>query len=336
MNKLPSSGTPKTKRMNYTLRSLLFAAILVWLASCSTDVDIYDDYKDTTIVYGILDPAADTNWIKITKAFLGPGNAMTFAQNADSNNYNHKLDARLIASKPNSENIIPLDTITILDKSPGDFYAPDQLMYYTTASIDRNATYTLEIARGNEVVRAETKIVKNFYIAQPTNRINFHLSAGGTIRWVSAENGKRYQVRLVFHYRELRPGNTDTLDYTLVWPLGVQLSTGLNGGETLEASFLGEDFYTRLINQLDDVLNVQRWAGPVDVVINTAAADLNTYIEVNEPSNSIIQEVPDFTNVENGVGVFSSRYVNTKRLLLSVGSELKLVEEYDLGFRLNR
>lgn len=322
--------------MKQTIKNLFFAASLIGLAACTTDVDIYDDYKDTTIVYGILDPVADTNWIKITKAFLGPGNAMTFAQNPDSSNYGYQLDARLIASKPNGETIIPLDTTTIHNKETGDFYAPDQLMYFTTHPIDRNATYTLEIARGNEMVRAETKIVKDYFIAQPTNRINFHLSAGGTIRWVSAENGKRYQVRLVFHFRELRPGNTDTLDYTVEWPLGVRLSDGLNGGETLEASFIGDDFYTRLINQLDNPLNVQRWAGPVDVVINTAAPDLNTYIEVNEPTNSIIQEVPEFTNIENGVGVFSSRYVNTKRLLLSVGSELKLVEEYDLGFRLNR
>lgn len=35
------------------------------LASCSTDVDLYNDYKDIPVVYGLIDAQADTNYIKI-------------------------------------------------------------------------------------------------------------------------------------------------------------------------------------------------------------------------------------------------------------------------------
>jgi hypothetical protein len=31
-------------------------------------------------------------------------------------------------------------------------------------------------------------------------------------------------------------------------------------------------------------------------------------MEVNEPTNSIVQEKPDYTNITNGLGIFSSRY----------------------------
>ena len=50
-------------------------AFLMMFNACSTDVDLYADYKDITVVYGLLDSGADTNFIKINKAFLGPGNA---------------------------------------------------------------------------------------------------------------------------------------------------------------------------------------------------------------------------------------------------------------------
>lgn len=100
---------------------LSFIAIIsLSLVSCSTDVDNFADYEDITIIYGLLEPGTDTTWVKITKAFLGPGNALVIAQNPDSSNYANKLDARLIKKKGTNEDIIQLDTITISHKRPGD------------------------------------------------------------------------------------------------------------------------------------------------------------------------------------------------------------------------
>lgn len=69
--------------------------------SCSTDVDLYLDFKDTTIVYGVLDVANDTNVIKIIRAFSGRNDDNSFdaheiALIADSSNYPGKLDARFL------------------------------------------------------------------------------------------------------------------------------------------------------------------------------------------------------------------------------------------------
>ena len=93
------------------------------LYSCSTDVDLYADYKDITVVYGLLDSGKDTNYIKINKAFLGPGNALDIALIDDSCNYPGKLDAKLIEYKGSATGsnyhqtrVLPLDTITIFNK----------------------------------------------------------------------------------------------------------------------------------------------------------------------------------------------------------------------------
>ena len=56
-----------------------FFALLFMFNACNTDVDLYSDYKDITVVYGLLDPGKDTNYVKINKAFLGPGNAFDIA-----------------------------------------------------------------------------------------------------------------------------------------------------------------------------------------------------------------------------------------------------------------
>ena len=44
-------------------KSIIVLFTMSILCSCSTDVDIYTDFKDTTIVYGVMDAAKDTNVI---------------------------------------------------------------------------------------------------------------------------------------------------------------------------------------------------------------------------------------------------------------------------------
>lgn len=323
------------------MKKSLFLIIILsgLLFSCSTEVDNYADYKDITIVYGMLETGVDTTFVKITKAFLGPGNALLIAQNPDSSNYPGKLNVTL-AGKKNGVDLplITLDTVTIHTKLAGDsiFYFPNQLLYFTKSTIDAAATYVLKIEKPNETVSSTSKVVQSFVILQPTNRINFASSVPTQIKWNSAVNGRRYEIVLRFNYKELQPGNPDTLDKYMIWNLGMIKSNTSTGGEALEVSYLGDDFYTRLGQELENILNVKRWAGKAEVTISCGADELSTFIDVSEPSNSIVQEVPNYSNIDNGYGIFSSRLNYTRQYPLTVQSELKLVENYDWGFVLNR
>lgn len=319
------------------IQFLVLAIGLAFLASCSTDVDNYADYKDVTVVYGLLETGKDTTFIKINKAFLGPGNALLFAQIPDSNNYPGKLTVKLLGKRGNIDlPPITLDTITRHNKLAGDsiFYFPAQKLYYTTAAIDANALYKLTIDRPGGQVTSSTEVVRDFPITQPISRINFAALAPGTIRWNSAQFGKRYEVTLIFHYEEIVPGNPDTLKKTMEWTLGSRKAERLTGGDQLEISYIGEEFYNRLGGQLSNILNVKRFAGVVDVIIASGGDELSTYLDVNAPNNSIVQERPEYTNIENGIGLFSSRRTIVRPYRLSTQSELKLVENYNWGFQI--
>ena len=71
-------------------------AVALLLNACSTDVNLYADYKQIPIIYSLLEPNADTNFIKITRAFYVQGDAHQAATNPDSSNYPGKLDVRLV------------------------------------------------------------------------------------------------------------------------------------------------------------------------------------------------------------------------------------------------
>jgi len=319
-------------------KSLLFLMLVAGIFSiyrCSNTVDLYAEYKDITIVYGLLDISDDTTWIKVTKAFLGPGNALDIAKNPDSSNYPNKLSVSLTGRK-NSIDQPPvyLDTITIRNKKAGDsvFYYPDQLMYYTTTAIDGDATYSLKIEDASRTIKAQSPVINNFQITSPVNRISF-TSNNSDIEWRSAKNGRRYEVVLVFNYTEWAPGYADTIALQMSWFLGVEVSKDTDGGEILRIGYAGDGFYSRVEAEIPAIDNVKRWAGPVNVLISAASQEFHTYIEVNGANGNLLQEVPIYTNVDNGIGIFGSRHTVNKPYQLSVQSENKLVG-MGLGFQL--
>jgi hypothetical protein len=79
--------------MKNILISLNFLFLL--LVSCSTDFDINETWKDTTIVYGIVNQNDSITYIKVNKAFLGDGDALMMAQIRDSNEYSIPLEVKM-------------------------------------------------------------------------------------------------------------------------------------------------------------------------------------------------------------------------------------------------
>jgi len=320
------------KKHIYPFIPALLIAIL--FTGCDNDVNLYADYKEIPVVYGLLDFQNDTIWLKVTKAFSGPGNALEFAQNPDSSNYSSKLEVTLTGRKNgNNLPVITFDTITIHNKNAGDsiFYYPDQLMYYSTAKLDQEAEYTLNVKLNDKDITAKTKIVNNFHISYPVRTISF--TSDKEIKWNSAINGKRYEVDMIFHYKELLPGTSDTLYKSISWHLGMKHSISTSGYENMAIGYSGENFYKLLENKLEKILNVERWTGNIDVYVACASQELDTYIEINNGSTGLLQEIPVFTNINGGVGLFASRHTVHQSVPMTVTSERKLVEDYDLGFK---
>ena len=65
--------------------------ISLFLGSCSNDLEINAPWKDVTVVFGLLNKNETTHYVRISKAFLGEGDAMEFASQFDSLYYNPDL-----------------------------------------------------------------------------------------------------------------------------------------------------------------------------------------------------------------------------------------------------
>jgi hypothetical protein len=311
-------------------RILLFFAVIATLCwSCKAKLDVNAEWKDITVVYGLLDQTDSIHYIKITKAFLGEGDAMAFAKISDSSNYPDKMEVTISeyfvnASKDSVLNkVFPCDTMTIHDKQKGDsiFYYPDQLMYYFTGNIehakDSGFFYKLNIRikSTNKQVRSQSVLVDDkFSITKPPSnipnfKVNFLPGVKTQLQWTSAKNGRRYQAVLRMLYLETSKADPTKQDSTWIsWVLFTNKQTDdVKGGKTMEEYFLNDGFYSMMHAQIPVNPSVTRAVRKIEYIFTVGSDDLNTYMEVTEPSTSIVQERPTFSNIDNGIGLFASR-----------------------------
>lgn len=313
--------------MKKILNLLALIASVYFIQSCSSDFDVIGEYEETTIVYGLMDQSEDVHYIKINKSFLGPGDANAYALVRDSSEYanvNAKVEEWINGVKVREW---ALRDTTITNREDGLFYNPEQTVYYfVEPNLDAQAEYRLaiDINEGEKFVDASTTLINSFSFnyapnTNPTSTIGFAQINSTTqvitynaypIKWVTGKKGKRYDLSIRFWFDECTI--SDTTRKYVDWFVGSHLVSDnqvLTGGAQIDAVAEGESFYNQIANRVQsDPAVLRRIVKGVDIMVAAASDDLYTYMIVNAPSNGIIQERPQFTNVNNGVGIFTSRY----------------------------
>ena len=328
----------------FSFRLLISLLIFSSLSGCETDFDITAPWKDVTIVYGLISQNDSVHYIKVNKAFLGDGNAYTYAQIADSSSYGNNIEVKILENGKNGVlRTFICDTTTIYNKEPGVFYYPQQIVYKSEFKVpsnfaDLDITYKVEIRNKitGKVVSAQTALVNDFLIQTPSagqREIEF-INENGTIKWFSGKDGRRYNIGIRFWFDEVLKVSHDTIRRSIDWNLNSVKSSDLVGNELLELPYSPLNFYYICNSQIpyddNDIINENdveaRFADVAELRFMVAGDELNTYMEVNEPSSGIVQEKPEYSNIENGYGLFSSRYTKSSSKLIGDRTEVKLIE----------
>lgn len=337
----------RMKRLKLSLVTLIIISTATIFTSCETDIDVTAEWKDITVAYGILNQNDTAHYLKINKAFLGDGNSLVYAQNADSSSYFNNLEVTLTEVALNgSTRVVNFDTVHIANKDEGVFYAPKQVVYKSDFKVptnlkDQNYRYDLRILNkitGKEVT-SSTYLVKDFDITtprygQPT--IDFLSDDNLTVKWRTAKDGRRYDVFIRFWFQEVF-NTTDTTDRYIDWKLGSAKSKTLNGGEEMVLLYQPTALYDickslipRKDGREDEV--TARLTNKVEYTIIASGDALNTYLEVNGPSSGISQDRPEYSNIDNGLGLFSCRYNKFISIAVGAQTEARFIEMGTLKF----
>lgn len=308
---------------------------LIVLNSCKEKIELIGDFVETAVVYGLLDQADSLHYIKINRAFIGPGNALEIAQIADSS-YFTNVDATISEYLNGNLTRSWLLRDTILDnKDPnGVFYAPEQKVYYfktmptgfngviqtstnpQMTSLNPQAIYKIDIVLNDGAfsVSGETELVRGITSAAATQNFNFkfadnpgeYTSTGITVSSTGNSFVLNTQLKIAFNEWE----NNTYSEKSFFWNLGEADVQPLSS-KVFTAN--GETFYDLMkSNCTENSTITKRTFKGVTIKITGGAEELYNFIAVNKPSSGLAQSKPTYTNLTatNGkrvIGIFSSR-----------------------------
>ncbi len=324
---------------------LILSVFAIVFTACETDFPINAPWEEVAVVYGLLDQDQPQQYIKINKAYLGEGDALAMASISDSVNFvSENMEVKL--HRLNKASFNSWDTVqsvtlhdTIIEKEDGLFSTENNIIYtISTSSIpgffNASARYALTIKNKvtDNFVSSNTEIINKFSFSNFSNsyKIGFYNDAlpdslkfvSKKISWEESTNGTIYQMELRFNYLE------DGVPKSLIW---TQPLVGYEGRE-MSSTLDGLKFFNFLKANIEEDALVRQFID-VDLIMTVGAKDLETYISVNKPITGIVQERPQYSNITNGIGLFSARYIyEEKGILLSNGTKDYLVDELGRNF----
>jgi len=314
---------------------IFISLVLIVLNSCNEKIKLIGDFVETAVVYGLLDQADSLHYIKINRAFIGPGNALEIAQIADSS-YFTNVDATISEYLNGNLTRSWLLRDTILDnKDPnGVFYAPEQKVYYfktmptgfngviqtstnpQMTSLNPQAIYKIDIVINNGAfsVSGETELVRGITSAAATQNFNFkfainpgeYTSTGITVSSTGNSYVLNTQLKIAFNEWE----NNTYSEKSFFWKLG-EADVLPSSSKIFTAN--GETFYDLMKSNCTENSSIsKRTFKGVTIKITGGAEELYNFIAVNKPSSGLAQSKPTYTNLTatNGkrvIGIFSSR-----------------------------
>jgi len=282
---------------------------------CGNEVEISAPYKDIPVVYCILNPGDSVHYLRLEKSFNGEANAYEMAQQADSIYY---PDAEVYLERWSDNkmqeqfNMIP---VTIAPRINGVFAEDPNRLYATSSELIPNNEYRLNIripSTGAEI-SARTHLVNDFRIIKPEYyRKSLPFSSYGNntiVEWVTARYTRAFHLQIRFHYLEIN--GEDTVRNTAYWNIANFVADNDGGGIKMETNISHRAFYKWLGSKLSPVSEpVFRLAArkSLDFWFTVGGDELYTYIQIYRPDDNIPKEHLVFTNISNGIGIFSSRF----------------------------
>ncbi len=300
--------------------SLLLFATTLFIGACSNEFELTEDWKDITVVYGLLNQGDSVQYIRIEKAFLDPKtSAITIAQIADSLYYNN-ISVELRAYRPNGTggSVYPLQRVNAVDegfsRATGIFATSPNYLYKLAEPIDPTYTYQLVITKNDGTqITAETKICEDFELTSPNvSYLRFKPGAETVFRWNTSPNSVFFNTKLLINYKEASSADPTTFeDKTLEWEIENAAKPNSNG--LVRVATYGEAFFQYLATNLEP--GYIRQFKSIDLKIGGGAIDLLNYLEVGQANAGITGAdiVPTYTNISgtDNYGLFSSRYFKT-------------------------
>ncbi len=317
------------------LKAVAMLAVVVGFASCEVEFDPNEQWKPTTIIYGVLDQDEDTTFVRVQKGFLGSGNYLDFAKERDSIYYRQdEIDVFMLAYYPWEKDIIRdtfwFEYTETTHKEEGVFYSENAPLYYYVNNGQfagdewSKMEYRLVVRnrQSGETTWASTKLIGDYDITLPGSIMNFATHSGRkimTCQWYNINSyclannigmaAKLYQPVMRFYYR-----NAGVETYADI-ELASRINTRFDESISFKFDMAMDDLLDGMKTKLKDHKGNCSWTNrqnAFELYINSCSLDMYEYYSNSLQSGSSLSDKPIYTNVKNGYGLFAARRKHIK------------------------
>lgn len=298
---------------------------ILFLGACDNTLDINAPYRETPVVYAVLDLGQDSQIFRIQKTYQNDIGKTTeeVAQLSDSL-YMKNITVKI--TNANNPNLF-IDFVRVTPRKDSGFFSNRDSSYWgqrTTGFFTPGARYTLRIKSnetGNEYIATTSATstatirlgsVIDFTILQPAS-FTYQVEQLGSNVFIA-------DVIIRLNYWEADKTTNDSVLRSLDYYLRRDLfySSIQNGRLTVGVSKQGMLDYCK--GNIPINPNVNRSFHSIEYVVVGSNSDYYDMIQTNKPSGSIIPKVTDYSNITNGIGVFASRTTTVARQSVSASS----------------
>ncbi len=287
------------------LHKLIILILLgITFNSCKNDLEINAPYEDTAIVYGFLDQNQPVQYIRIQKLYQNDANLTTSAgaKIADSLYFDS-----LVVTLTEGSKSYPCHKIDTIFKDSGFF--GNQKHYLYAVSIPKNneidERYQLLIfhPKSGRTFRSSTAIVKDAAIEARTIPIRPNINNHAfPFRYTAGKNSFLYDLVIRLNYREMDKNDTN-ISQVKYYDYYVKRSSVYSDRETVSS--------ITFINSLKasiplDNTKIRRVIG-IHFIAFGGSKEFKELLDLSKPNTSIVQKKTEYTNIENGLGIFTSR-----------------------------
>lgn len=298
---------------------LAFTIITCLLAgSCSNDFDLVSEWKDIPVVYGLISPSDSVHYVRVEKAFLDEStSALEIAKNTDSLFYPPNVTVRLEEVDGTQSFVLDrIDASTLgINREDGVFATNPNILYtFVSTSLQGGEEYQLLIERGDNLptVTASTIMVDDLRFSSSFNPdgnpINWLPGEGDvSARWRFSEQVAIYDFQMNMKIKETNTTDGSSEINTYTWL--IENTESIQGGSlsgSIRIDPLG--LYIFLGNTLERSTDITREFMSYNFEIVGGSGSIAEYLTIGRANTGITssQILPTFTNLSEGVGIFSS------------------------------
>lgn len=304
-------------------RIFIFFISIAIFSSCSNDFDLTEGGTESPVIYGLLSPNDTAIYIRVEKTFIDENIEPAILAQDPANLYYDDIQVTL-------QNLRQPNQVFTLKKVDGNMEGyPRDNGFFTNApnymyklhinelpngKLGDTTPYELAIKYpdGKILAKASTRVLRSLGekdITSPSSSASLSFEYGRDFNFVfrSDPYAHIHDIALVIYYTEELNGEVE--EKSIRWPIAKNYVSNQPNNPFIQYSVKGRAFYDFLRANVNIDNRVNRFLKNGSLEISSGGVELKNYITIVQANLGITSsgEVPTYTNVENGIGLFSSR-----------------------------